>query len=337
MREQQPAGPVLAAAHALVQGLRPSGGSNWIGFCPIHGETKGASKPSFSFNEATGQWNCFTGCGAGGLPQLLRKLHKSDEYIDRTMERLRPHLKPVRLKKESAARGGLFTTDYPLPERILGMFEHAPVDLLNLGYDEQVLFDNDVGFDTERERVTYALRDLSGQLAGIVGKPVDPGEGGKYRVYEQEIVDMGFRGYHFKNRRFLWGWEKVYPAVYYNADPSPVCVTEGYKARLWLIQHGFPLTVALMGTGMSETQQMFLERLGTRIILCLDNDPAGRLGTSKISYKLRGLDVAVMRYPFPEAPKLQPDDLTQEELGEAIHSPFTVRHWRRFYNEHWNP
>jgi len=333
----KPTGPVLAAAGALIPGLRPGSASNWIGFCPIHGEVPGRSTPSFSFNEATGQWNCFAGCGGGGIPQLLRKLHKSNEYIDRVMERLRPHLKPVRMKKESAASGGLFTTSYPLPERILGLFEYAPMELLQLGYDENVLFDNDVGFDIERGRVTYALRDLSGQLAGIVGKPVDPGAGGKYRVYEQEIVDMGFRGYHFQNRRFLWGWEKVYPVVYNSSNPDPVCVTEGYKARLWLIQHGFPLTVALMGTGLSETQRMFLERLGTKIILCLDNDPAGRTGTSKASYKLRGLDVAVMRYPFPEAPKLQPDDLAQEELAEAIHSPFTVRQWRRFYHEHSDP
>lgn len=330
-------GPVLAAASALVQGLREISGGNWTGFCPIHGEVPGKSTPSFSFNANTGQWNCFAGCGGGGFPQLLRKLRKSDAYIDRVMERVRPHLKPVQVKKETGTSGGLFTTDYPLPERLLGLFDYAPTDLLIAGFDEEVLRDNDVGFDVERGRVTYGLRDLSGTLAGIVGKPADAGGGGKYLVYEHELVSMGFKGYHFHNHRFLWGWEKVYPAVYYSPAPEPVCVTEGYKARLWLVQHGFPNTVALMGTGLSTTQRMFLERLGTRIILCLDNDPAGRAGTSKASYKLRGLDVAVMRYPYPEVPKLQPDDLTEEELRQAIRSPFTVRQWRRFYHEHSEP
>lgn len=328
-----PAGPVLALATTLVQGLRESSGGNWVGFCPIHGETPGKSKPSFSINTVTGQWNCFTGCGGGGLPQLLKGLKRSASYIDSTMERLRPYLKPTRQKRESATSGGLFLTSYPLPEKILGLFEYAPGDLLRDGFDEAVLFANDVGFDQERGRVTYAIRDLHGTLAGIAGKPVDPGEGGKYRVYEHELVDMGFRGYHFNNRRFLWGWEKVYPAVYFSPDPGPVYVAEGYKARLWLVQHGYTNTVSLMGTGLSETQQMFLARLGTRIILCLDNDAWGRRGTSKICHKLRGLDVAVMRYPYPDI-KLQPDDLTGDELAFALTQPLTTRQWRRFYHEH---
>ena len=121
-------GPVLAAASALVRGLRASSGGNWTGFCPIHGEVPGQSTPSFSFNADTGQWHCFAGCGGGGFPQLLRKLKKSDQYIDRLMERIRPHLKPVQARKVPSAAGGLFTTDYPLPERLLGLFDYAPVD-----------------------------------------------------------------------------------------------------------------------------------------------------------------------------------------------------------------
>jgi len=290
------------------------------------------STPSFSFNVDTGQWNCFAGCGGGGLPQLLKRVGKSADYIDRTMERLRPLLRPTKAKRESATSGGMFLTDYPLPERLLGLFEYAPTDLLDAGYDEEVLRQNDVGFDIDRGRVTYAIRDLAGTLAGIVGKPVEQGGGGgKYLVYESELAEMGFRGYHFQNKRFLWGWEKVYQAVYRSEDPPPVYVTEGYKARLWLVQAGFQLTVALMGTSLSPTQQMFLERLGTRIVLCLDNDIWGRLGTAKIGYKLRGSNVAVMRYPYPEAPKLQPDDLSDDELQEALHYPYSIGQWRRFY------
>lgn len=327
--------PVLATAQLLVAGLRRGSGDNWIGFCPIHGETPGKSKPSFSINVATGMFQCFSGCGGGGLPQLLKRTGKSADYIDRTMERLRPYLKQVRAKNPIGVVGGMFTTSYPLPEKLLGLFEYAPEDLLREGFDEEVLRACDVGFDPERGRITYALRDLEGTLAGITGKPVGENTGGKYRVYEQELVDLGFRNYHFENRRTLWGWESVYPVAYRSETPVTVCVTEGYKARLWLLQHGFPMTVALMGTSLGWVQQVFLERLGAKLVLCLDNDAAGRLGTSKIGYKLRGQDVAVMRYPYPEAPKLQPDDLTEEELREAILEPYTLRQWRSAYHE-WN-
>jgi hypothetical protein len=333
MRPPAQQGPVLSTVFTLVDGLREGAGSNWIGFCPIHGEVRGKSTPSFSFNAATGQWNCFAGCGAGGLTQLLKRLHKSDQYIDRTMERLRPYLVPTSKKKNVIAAGGIFLTEYPLPEKVLGLFEYAPQELLKLGFDPQVLQDNDVGVDTQRHRTTYAIRDLHGTLAGIAGKPIDPGEGGKYRVYEQELVEMGFRGYHINNRQFFWRWEKVYPAVYNAKNPGPVYVTEGYKAALWLVQHGYYNTVAVMGTTLSLTQQMFLERLGTKIILCGDNDHWGRIGVSKIGYKLRGQDVAVMRYPYPEI-KLQPDDLTQSEIDEALGTPLSLREWRRNYHEH---
>ena len=326
-------GPVLDLAHSLVQGLRQGAGGNMIGFCPIHGETMGRSTPSFSFNILTGQWNCFAGCGGGGLPQLLKKLKKSDAFVDRTMERVRPFLKPVAIKKVVAAGGGAFRTEYPLPERVLGLYEYAPEALLRDGFDEELLRENDVGFDVERERVVYAIRDLGGALAGLVGRGTRADERGKYIVYEQEVRDMGFRGYWFNNREYLWGWETVYPSVYFGKAKGPVCITEGYKARLWLVQHGFPLTVALMGTSLGIYQQAFLERLGVPLVLCLDNDPAGRKGTSKICHKLRGLPVAVMRYPFPEVPKLQPDDLTRNEIADSINHPFTVRQWRSFYHE----
>jgi hypothetical protein len=324
-------GPVLATASTLIDGLRQGAGDNWIGFCPIHGEERGRSTPSFSFNAATGQWHCFAGCGAGGLPQLLKKLRRSEQYIERTMERLRPHLALTRKKSPAsvlAAAAGAFMTDYPLPEKLLGLYAYVPQELLRAGFDEQVLLDNDVGVDTKLDRTTYAIRDLHGMLAGIVGKPNGGGSGGKYMVYERELVDLGFRGYHFNNRQFCWRWERVYAALYHRRDAGPVYVTEGYKAALWLVQHGYYNTVALMGTGISDVQQMFLERLGVRIVLCGDNDHWGRVGTAKIGYKLRGQDVAVMRYPLPEV-DLQPDDLTADELTEALERPLSLRRWKQ--------
>lgn len=327
-------GKVLEFANTLVDGLRPGADDNWIGFCPIHGEVQGKSKASFSFNALTGQWNCFAGCGGGGLPALLKRLGKSDHFIDRSMERLRDSLQPIQLKRVSTTSGGLFLADYPLPEKLLGMFDYVPLDLIDAGFDEEVLRNNDVGFDPALQRITYAIRDLRGTLAGIVGKPVGENTGGKYRVYERELVEMGFRNYHFSNRRFLWGWDQVYPSIYFGRGEEPVFITEGYKARLWLVQHGYHNTVALMGTGLGVEQQAFLERLGTRLILCLDHDKWGRLATRKIGYKLRGLDVGVMRYPaVEEDEKLQPDDLDEEQLREALENPYSLRRWRREYNE----
>ena len=88
----EPAGPVLDAVSELIPGLRRGAAGNWLGFCPLHGEVPGKSNRSFSFHEETGLWHCFAGCGGGGLPQLLKAFGRSAAYIDKTMERLRPHL-----------------------------------------------------------------------------------------------------------------------------------------------------------------------------------------------------------------------------------------------------
>jgi DNA primase len=325
-------GPVLAAVDKWVLGLRKGAGQNWIGFCPIHGEAPGKSTPSFSFREDTGQWHCFAGCGGGGLPQLLKALSKSRSFIDKTMERLRPHLQdPVR-KLPSTRQEGLFKAGTVLPEKILGLWEFLPEALTDpdTGLVEEVLFQHDIGFDPDRLRITYPIRDLAGNLAGVVGKPTGPDTRGKYLVYEKELRDMGFKNYHFENHRFMWRWERVYPNVYYSSQPSTVYIVEGFKACLWMVQHGFENTMALMGSSMSDTQFMFLQRLGGRVVLCLDDDRAGRAGTAKIGYRLRGSQVSVIRYPYPRF-NLQPDDLEERELREAVLNPYSLIQWRRAY------
>jgi hypothetical protein len=318
-------GTVVETVSKLVPGLRRGAGGNWIGFCPIHGETPGKSKPSFSLHEETGQWHCFAGCGGGAL-------NKSRVYVDKTMERLRPYLRDAPKKTVSAKDTGLFKATHVLPEKVLGLWEFLPEALIddNVGLSEKVLFDHDIGFDPDHRRITFPFRDIMGNLAGVVGKPVGPGAPGKYIVYERELHKLGFKGYHVENHRFVWRWERVYPALYHRSENAPVYVTEGFKACLWMVQHGFENTVALMGSSASDTQLMFLERLGGHIVLCLDDDNAGRAGTAKIGYKLRGSKVSVMRYPYPRF-NLQPDDLTDDELREAAEAPYSLTQWRRTY------
>lgn len=325
-------GPVVSAVSQWVPGLRKGSGENWLGFCPIHGETPGRSKPSFSLHSGTGQWHCFAGCGGGGLPQLLKALGKSRKFTDRTMERLGGHIRPAKRKAETATQERLFHTNYPLPERILGLWQYLPEDLVHprVGLEEYVLEDHDIGFDPERSRIVFPVRDVAGTLAGVIGKPTGPDARGKYLVYEHELRDMGFKNYHMDKSRYLWRWERVYPAVYHRDGPATVHIVEGFKACMWMVQYGFENTMALMTSSISELQIMFLQRLGARVVLCLDDDNAGRRGTSKVGGRLKGLRVDVIRYPYRYF-NLQPDDLEESELQEAVHNPYSLAQWRRVY------
>lgn len=324
---------VQAVFAPLVEGLRPVADDNWTGFCPLHHEVMGKSRPSFSVNMATGQWHCFTGCGGGSLPSLLRRLGKTDDYIKRTIDRVKPYLVAAQKKREREAKalarmGGAFRTDYPLPEKLLGLFEYVPTALLDAGFTEDVLLDNDVGYDPHLDRITFGIRDVEGTLAGIAGRVLGGGDA-KYMVYQQDMRDLGYRDYHFHKSDYIWRCDKLYRDLY-DAAPNEhtLCIVEGYKAGLWLVQNGFDYTGALMGTSLSDKQLMFIQRLGARVVLCLDNDGPGRVGTSKAAAKLRGVRVSVMRYP-DGADGAQPDDLDGRCVEEGILNPMSLLEWRR--------
>lgn len=322
--------PALDEVAKYVQGLRPTSGNNFIGFCPLHGEVAGQSMPSFSFNAATGQWNCFAGCGAGGLPSLLRELGFTRIRIDRTMERLRPFLQAVERKASIATRPNAFCTPYPLAEKILGLYEYCPAPLIDAGFEEKILESHDIGFDFNNNRMTFPFRDLAGNLAGISGRDVTGQSNMKYKVYEHEIRELGYPGYHVDNHDFFWRADRVYPRVYSGQEglkPDRVIVVEGFKACLWCVQHGYENTIALMGSSISDTQTRLLERLGPNVVLFLDNNRAGRNGTAKISYRVRGCSIHVVEYPSEEVQ--QPDQLGPYRLHVAIETAVSINKWRR--------
>ena len=60
-----------------------------------------------------------------------------------------------------------------------------------------------------------------------------------------------------------------------------ICITEGSLDTMWLDQHGFA-SVALLGAHISRKQQELAFKLPTKeLVLCLDNDDAGRIGLEK--------------------------------------------------------
>jgi len=78
-----------------------------------------------------------------------------------------------------------------------------------------------------------------------------------------------------KKSKLLFGQHHIMDEVPF------VCITEGSLDTMWLNQQGFS-SVALLGATISKRQVELANALPTQeLVLCLDNDEAGRIGLNK--------------------------------------------------------
>lgn len=322
-----------------------TGESNVTMRCPFHkGGQEGS--PSFSINVDTGLFLCFTCKASGAIPKLLTMLGLPKEEVDLETLGIRDELEQNRLRKFWKNRSRLRLQDPMkanpiLPEKVLKPYEWCPTSLVDYGFSAELLRYMDIGFDTSNNRITYPIRDMYGNLAGVAGGAVIPGTHPKYKVYKGKWVnpvnkqvvasdygpsfDEMFPEYSdFHNHDYLWNFDLVYPRLFFGDKNQTIVVTEGYKACLWLLQNNFLNTVALMGSAMSTRQLELLRRLDVDVVLFLDNDEAGKLGTHKIGKSLYSINprVRVAQYPH-NAEGSQPDNLSLTELTDAIQGAMT--------------
>lgn len=334
MREQ-----ILALLQQHLPGpLRQGAGGNILTKCPFHkgGQEK---RPSFSVNPELGVFQCFTCHVAGDVRYLLKLLGLPRSQIDMELLSIQPQLDENRRRIEFEKQH-IFTNNDPfkakqvLPEALLGVFEWCPTLLVEQGFDPHLLQDMEVGYDRMNHRITYPLRDMYGNLAGISGGRTMLSQDPKYKVYQggyrdekthrKVIGDFGewfdeqFPGYRCENHDLLWNFNRVYPRVSESVSDQDdtVFLVEGFKACLWMIQSGYMNSVALMGSYISETQQRMVHRLGGDVMLLFDNDEAGRRATERIGRLLwRPLHGRLKVVPYPQ------EDVQASINGEADSQP----------------
>jgi len=186
--------------------------------------------------------------------------------------------------------------------------------------------------------------DIYGNLAGMSGGSAISGVYPKYKVYQGRHVDpisgkeVGsdygvwfdeqYPNYIIHNHNYLWNYDQVYPGLFFGKGQQDLIIVEGFKACIWLLQHGWSNTVALMGSSMSDHQRSLINRLNSRVTLFLDNDSAGRDATDDIARLLRKTQPGVQIALYP-ADTNQPDDLDPEGLTAAIQGAESYPKWKR--------
>lgn len=308
--------------------------------CPFHGS--GLEKtPSCSLSRESPVFFCHGCKESGHIRKLLALSNLSQDTLQKVIDDLRFDTSTVRRKKtlrmiygSNPYRGRFILDDV---ETLAPYRQMKPQALIKDGFLESTLDFFEVGWDAKELRITYPLRNIYGELFGISGRTVlnvDP----RYKIYKSELVtrkELNLPADYAADetkKATMWNFHTVFPSLISDKHPSPLVLTEGFKACMWTWQSGYQNAVALIGSYFSELHAELLARLGGPVILFLDNNEAGWVGTHKASLLMHryGIPFTVANYPDERE---QPDGLEVEELQDALTESLSYLDWRRKHEQ----
>ena len=220
--------------------------------CPIHNDRR----PSFSINQRTGKWICFSQCGSGNFNTLKKRLGITEE-IEITLE----------LGSDDDIEKNVATLDLTLPYEY-NPFSKDDLDrtdskivsyIKNRLSDETILHFN-LGFCETgyyRNRIIIPLAKKEG-IRGFVARAVD----------NEEMRYLYPKG--FKTSKVVFNLDFI--------DPSQLIVLcESIFDMMTCWQLGIKNVVGVFGAHLSYTQvNALLNSKVRKLALCFHNDTAGK-------------------------------------------------------------
>ena len=286
-------------------------GKTLVGLCPFHNE----KTPSFTVYPDTNSFYCF-GCGAGGdVISFIRRIDNLD-YVEavKTVAQMAGMSMPedgyddtlakrrMRLLAANREAARFFNTclmdeknrpalDYFLRRALttatirhfgLGYAPnswHVLTEHLRskgFTYEEMVLANlvrrSDKNgkanyYDNFRNRVMFPIIDLRGNVIAFGGRVMDDSKPKYINTSDTPV-------YKKSNGVFALNFAK-------NANENKLLLVEGYMDVIALHQAGFTNAIACLGTAFTSEQANLLSRYAEEIIICYDNDGAGREATQR--------------------------------------------------------
>ena len=301
-------------------------GANLFGLCPFHSEKTG----SFSVSPDKQIYYCF-GCKRGGgvinfimeeenlsFPDAVRFLAKragmevpeedGDREAGRRRQRLldlnrdaarfyyqmlqqpegravQEYLDRRKIRRATAVNFGLGASLDAWDALILAMTKkgYTKSELLEAGLAVQNR--NGGLYDKFRNRLIFPVIDVRGDVVAFGGRVLDKSEP-KYMNSQETPV--------YSKRRVLYGLNLAK-----KSKRSNIILCEGNIDVVMLHQAGFDNACASMGTALTTEQIRLLSRYTKELILCYDNDNAGRIATQKALELLNDTDFSVRVLELP--------------------------------------
>ncbi len=323
--------------------LTSRGGSYW-GCCPFHNE----KTPSFHVRPDQQLYYCF-GCKKGGgvinfvmeienlsYPDAVYFLAKranmtvpeqnrGDENRLRSRllalnrdaarffyeqlsspkgEPVRRYLESRRITRRNATNFGLGAAADEWDALLRAMTEkgYTRAELLAAGLAGQSK--NGGLYDKFRKRLIFPIIDVRGDVLGFGGRIVDKDDpGAKYMNTPETIV--------YSKRRVLYGLNLAKKSKRDN-----IILVEGNIDVVMLHQAGFDNACASMGTALTPEQIHLLSRYTKELVLCYDNDDAGKAATQKALTLLGDTDFNVRVLELPR--RLEGGQYVKQDADDFI-------------------
>ena len=318
-------------------------GSNYFGLCPFHSEKTG----SFSVAPDKQIYHCF-GCKHGGgvinfimeienlsFPDAVRFLAKranldvpednANREEGRRRQRVlalnrdaarwyhqnlsRPegaavaaYLEKRRISRRTAVNFGLGASLDGWDALMSAMLEkgYTKAELLAAG----LVVRNQKGrfYDKFRNRLMFPVIDVRGDVVAFGGRVLDKSEP-KYMNTTETIA--------YSKRRNLYGINLAKKTKRPN-----FILCEGNIDVITLHQAGFDNAVASMGTALTVEQTRLLSRYTKELVLCYDNDNAGRMATEKNIELLKDSEFSVRVLQLPR--RLAEGEYVKQDVDDFI-------------------
>lgn len=302
-------------------------GANLFGLCPFHSEKTG----SFSVSPDKQIYYCF-GCKRGGgvinfimeeenlpFPDAVRFLAKraglevpeeeGDREAGRRRQRLldlnreaarfyyqllqqpegaavREYLSRRQIKKSTAVKFGMGASPDSWDTLLTAMTQrgYTKRELLDAG----LVVQNKNGrlYDKFRNRLMLPVVDTRGDVVAFGSRVLDKSEP-KYMNSSETPV--------YSKRRVLYGLNLAKKTKRPN-----IILCEGNLDIVTLHQAGFDNAVASMGTALTVEQTRLLSRFTKELVLCYDNDNAGKVATERALQILNNSDFSVKVLQLPK-------------------------------------
>ncbi len=324
--------------------LTKKGANHW-GLCPFHSE----KTASFSVSQDKQIYHCF-GCGKGGgvlsflmeienltYPEAIRLLADKmgmevpeEDAADRDWRRRRDRILELNKLAAQFYYGQLSTpqgaavAEYINKRRIskkfanrfgLGSAPDAWDSLIRAmgekGFDKRELLDaglavagkNGGVYDKFRNRLMLPVIDLRGDVIGFTSRVMD-GSAPKYLNTPETAI--------FKKRSILYGINYAK-----NTKRENMILVEGNIDVITLHQAGFDNVVATMGTALTEEHARLLSRYTKELVLCYDNDEAGKDATQRAIGILKNADFSVKVLQLPRR-RTEEGELVKQDADDFI-------------------